>query len=82
MSANPIVAVHPQAVEDEPDDIEVHAGKIFQLKEQNQLQDFIEFAQIPAADAKTQELIDFVFGMVQQESKPPSTKPQKLEDDG
>ena len=65
MSANPIVAVHPQAVEDEPDDIEVHAGKIFQLKEQNQLQDFIEFAQIPAADIKTQELIDFVFGMVQ-----------------
>jgi hypothetical protein len=65
MSANPIVAVHPQAVEDEPDDIELHAGKIFQLKEQNQLQDFIEFAQIPSADAKTQELIDFVFGMVQ-----------------
>ena len=65
MSANPIVAVHPQALEDEPDDIEVHAGKIFQLKETNQLQDFIEFAQIPAADAKTQELIDFVFGMVQ-----------------
>lgn len=65
MSANPIIAVHPQAVEDEPDDIEIHAGKIFQLKEQNQLQDFIEFAQIPAADAKTQELIDFVFGMVQ-----------------
>ena len=65
MSANPIVAVHPQALEDEPDDIEVHAGKIFHLKETNQLQDFIEFAQIPAADAKTQELIDFVFGMVQ-----------------
>jgi len=65
MSANPIIAVHPQAVEDEPDDIEIHAGKIFQLKEQNQLADFIEFAQIPAADAKTQELIDFVFGMVQ-----------------
>jgi hypothetical protein len=65
MSANPIVAVHPQALEDEPDDIEIHAGKIFQLKEQNQLQDFIEFAQIPAADIKTQELIDFVFGMVQ-----------------
>jgi len=65
MSSNPIVAVHPQALEDEPDDIEIHAGKIFQLKETNQLQDFIEFAQIPAADAKTQELIDFVFGMVQ-----------------
>ena len=65
MSSNPIVAVHPQAVEDEPDDIEIHAGKIFQLKEQNQLADFIEFAQIPAADAKTQELVDFIFGMVQ-----------------
>jgi len=65
LSANPIITVNPQALEDEPDDIEIHAGKIFQLKDQNQLADFIEFSQIPSQDAKTQELIDFVFGMVQ-----------------
>lgn len=65
LSANPIIGVKPQALQDEPDDIEIHAGKIFELKDQNQLSDFIEFGQIPAADIKTQELLDFVFGMVQ-----------------
>ena len=65
LSANPIIGVKPQALQDEPDDIEIHAGKIFELKDQNQLQDFIEFGQIPAADIKTQELLDFIFGMVQ-----------------
>ena len=52
LSANPIIGVKPQALQDEPDDIEIHAGKIFELKDQNQLQDFIEFGQIPAADIK------------------------------
>lgn len=65
LAANPIIGVNPQALQDEPDDIEIHAGKIFELKDQNQLSDFIEFGQIPAADIKTQELLDFVFGMVQ-----------------
>jgi len=65
LGANPIITVNPQALQDEPDDIEIHAGQIFQLKEQNQLEDFIEFAQLPPTDLKTQELIDFVFGMVQ-----------------
>ena len=65
LSSNPIITVNPQALEDEPDDIEIHAGKIFQLKDQNQLADFIEFAAILSVDVKTQELLDFVFGMVQ-----------------
>lgn len=65
LAANPIIAINNQALQDEPEDVEIHAGKIFQLKDQNQIDDFIQFAQIPAADIKTQELIDFVFGMVQ-----------------
>tara|TARA_Y100001963_G_scaffold159414_1_gene262976 strand:+ start:914 stop:2944 length:2031 start_codon:yes stop_codon:yes gene_type:complete len=65
LSANPIIGVNPQAVEDEPEDVELHAGKIFELKDQYTIDDFIGFSQVPQADMKTQELIDFVFGIVQ-----------------
>jgi len=65
LAANPIIGVNPQAVEDEPEDVELHAGKIFELKDQYTIDDFINFAAVPSVDIKTQELIDFVFGIVQ-----------------
>ena len=65
LSANPIIGVNPQAVEDEPEDVELHAGKLFQLKDQYSMDDFLSFSAMPNLDNKTQELIDFVFGMVQ-----------------
>ena len=65
LSANPIIGVNPQAVEDEPEDVELHAGKLFQLKDQYSMDDFLSFSALPNLDNKTQELIDFVFGMVQ-----------------
>jgi hypothetical protein len=65
LSANPIVGVNPQAVEDEPEDVELHAGKLFELKDQYSMDDFLSFSAMPNLDNKTQELIDFVFGMVQ-----------------
>ena len=65
LAANPIIGANPQAVEDEPEDIELLPGKIFQLKDQYSMDDFINFTVLPARDSKTQELIDFVFGMVQ-----------------
>ena len=65
LSANPIVGINPQAVEDEPEDVELHAGKLFELKDQYSMDDFLSFSAMPNLDNKTQELIDFVFGMVQ-----------------
>ena len=65
LSANPVVGVNPQAVEDEPEDVEFHAGKVFQLKDQYTIDDFISFSQMPQTDMVTQNLIDFVFGIVQ-----------------
>jgi hypothetical protein len=65
LTANPIVGANLQAVEDEPDDIELLPGKIFELKDGNTADDFISYVQLPNADAKTQQMIDFVFGMVQ-----------------
>ena len=65
LSANPILGVNANAVEDEPDDVEIYAGKIFELKDQYRMDDFMSFSQLPNLDNKTQELIDFVFGMVQ-----------------
>ena len=59
------MGVNPQAVEDEPEDVELHAGKIFELKDQYNIDDFLQFSAIPNVDIKTQELIDFVFGIVQ-----------------
>ena len=65
LAANPIIGVNPQAVEDEPEDVELHAGKIFELKDQYGIDDFINFAAVPNVDIRTQDLIDFVFGIVQ-----------------
>tara|TARA_B100000902_G_scaffold58813_2_gene65781 strand:+ start:20520 stop:22535 length:2016 start_codon:yes stop_codon:yes gene_type:complete len=65
LAANPVVGFNPQAVEDEPEDVELHAGKIFELKDQYGIDDFLQFSAIPNVDIKTQELIDFVFGIVQ-----------------
>lgn len=65
LAANPVVGVNPQAVEDEPEDVELHAGKIFELKDQYGIDDFLQFSAIPNVDIKTQQLIDFVFGIVQ-----------------
>ena len=65
LAANPIIGVNPQAVEDEPEDVELHAGKIFELKDQSSIDEFIQFAAIPNVDIRTQDLIDFVFGIVQ-----------------
>lgn len=65
LAANPIIGVNPQAVEDEPEDVEIHAGKIFELKDQYGIEDFLQFSAIPNVDVKTQELIDFIFGIVQ-----------------
>ena len=44
LAANPIIGVNPQAVEDEPEDVELHAGKIFELKDQYSIDDFINFS--------------------------------------
>ena len=65
LAANPIIGVNPDAAEDEPEDIELHAGKIVQLKEGRAMKDFIDFAAIPNMDQHTQAHIDFVFGIVQ-----------------
>tara|TARA_Y100001973_G_C5185890_1_gene327796 strand:+ start:62 stop:2083 length:2022 start_codon:yes stop_codon:yes gene_type:complete len=65
LAANPIVGVNPQAVEDEPDEVELSPGKVFQLKDQHQIDDFISAVQLPNHDMNTQNMIDFVFGLVQ-----------------
>ena len=65
ISANPVVGVNPQALEEEPDDIELHAGRVFTLKDQYAMKDFMSVVEVPNADLKTQSLIDFIFSVVQ-----------------
>jgi hypothetical protein len=65
LTANPIVGANAHAVEEEPEDIELLPGKVFELKDGNTAEDFISYVQLPNADAKTQQMIDFIFGMVQ-----------------
>ena len=65
LAANPIVGVNPQAVEDEPDEVELSPGKVFHLKDQHTIEDFISAVQLPNHDMNTQNMIDFVFGLVQ-----------------
>ena len=65
LAANPIIGVNTNAVEDEPDEVELHAGKIFELKEQYSIEDFISVMAIPNVDHNTQGHLDFVFGLVQ-----------------
>ena len=63
--SNPIVGVNPNVVEDEPDDVELHAGKVYELKDQNTMEDFISYSVLPNLDSHTQSFIDFVIGIVQ-----------------
>lgn len=65
IASNPIIGANPQALEEEPEDIELHAGRIFTLKDQYKMQDFMSVIEIPDRDLKTQQLIDFVFSVVQ-----------------
>lgn len=65
LTANPIVGANAHAVEEEPEDIELLPGKVFELKDGNTAEDFISYVVLPNADAKTQQMIDFIFGMVQ-----------------
>ena len=65
LSANPIVGVNPNAVEDEPDEVELHPGKIYELKDQYSIEDFMSTTIVPNVDTKTQAMVDFIFGMVQ-----------------
>lgn len=65
ITANPIVGANPQALEEEPDDIELHAGKVFTLKDNYKMTDFLSVVEVPNLDLKTQSLIDFVFSVVQ-----------------
>jgi len=65
LAANPIVGVNVQAVEDEPDEVELSPGKVYNLKDQYSIEDFISVTQLPSHDLATQNLIDFVFGLIQ-----------------
>ena len=65
LAANPVVGVNPNAVEDEPDEVELSPGKIYELKDQHTIEDFMSVTVVPNVDTKTQQMVDFVFGMVQ-----------------
>lgn len=64
-NANPIGGFRPDAVEEEPDDIELGDGGLFRLRAGKNIQDFIQFSNIPNLDLDTQDLIKLVREMVQ-----------------
>lgn len=65
ISANPIAGANVQALEDETEEIELYAGKVFRLKPGHTLKDFLDFAVVPNVDMKTQQLIDFIMQLIQ-----------------
>lgn len=65
LNANPIGGFHADAVEEEPDELELGDGGLFHLKGGKRMQDFIEFATIPNLDLDTTDLINMVREMVQ-----------------
>lgn len=65
VNANPIGVYDPKAVEEEPDQIELGDGGLYRKKTGKTLADFVEFANIPDADFRTIELLDFVIRMLQ-----------------
>jgi hypothetical protein len=65
LASNPLIAANPQALEDEPDDVELAPGTLFTLKDGYTMRDFLSVAELPKEGQKTQELIDFIFGVVQ-----------------
>jgi len=66
IGANPFVGTDKSALEDdEDDDPEIFPGKDWQLKPGKKITDYISFAEMPNLDGKTQDLIEFVFELVQ-----------------
>lgn len=65
LASNPITGVNPQALQEEPDDIEVVPGKAYETKPGKTINDFVSFAVIPQVDGRTKELMDFVIYMLQ-----------------
>ena len=65
LAANPITGLQPQAMEEEPEDLELYPGVVVTLKEQFSLRDAIQHVEVPNNDVQTQSLIDFIFGLVQ-----------------
>lgn len=65
LSANPLKGADPSAVEEEPDDILMDPDMVYRLKPNKTMKDFLSFAELPKEDGKTQDLLDFVFGVVQ-----------------
>jgi hypothetical protein len=65
LASNPITGVNPQALQEEPDDIEIVPGKAYETKPGKSINDFVSFAAIPQVDGRTKELMDFVIYMLQ-----------------
>jgi len=65
LSANPITGKDRAAFENEDEEIEVFPGNTYDLKEGKRIDDAISSMTLPQADSKTQQLIDFIFGVVQ-----------------
>jgi len=66
LATNPFVGRDESALDDdEEEDPENFPGKLFNLKNNKKISDYISFAEMPKLDGKTQELIEFVIEIVQ-----------------
>jgi hypothetical protein len=65
LSANPLTGVDRSKFENEEEEIEQFPGSSYDMKEGATIDEAISTTNLPNADSRTQELIDFVFGVVQ-----------------
>jgi hypothetical protein len=65
LASNPIKGANPEALEEEPENVELDPDVVYRLKPNYNMKDFLSFAELPKDDSRTQDLIDFIFGVVQ-----------------
>ncbi len=65
MNANPLKGVNPDATVEEEEDLVFDPEKVYHLKLNKKMEDFVSFAKLPDADFKTRDIAQFVFWFVQ-----------------
>lgn len=66
MNANPLKGVDPTATVEEEEDLVFSPEKIYQLKKNKTMDDFVSFKSMPNLDGKTKDNIEFLLLMIRE----------------
>ena len=66
MNANPLKGVDPSATEEEEEDLVFSPDKVYHLKANKTMDDFVSFKSMPNLDGRTKDNIEFLLAMIRE----------------